>query len=149
MPRRLLVIGWVCCVLGALTLIDFVVGIVRDNAFAPGVNLLLLPVGIGLLTARRSARALATFVAGVNAATLIATTAGFFLGEMGEATLSVGGLELAGATAQVLVPALSIVVTALCVLVIWMLYTPPVSDEFRGPGKRIRHSEAETPLTGL
>lgn len=149
MPRRLLVIGWVFCVLGALVFIDFLVGVVRDNTFAVGVNLLLLPVGIGLLTARRSARAFAAFVAGVNAAILIATTAFFFLGEMGEATLSVGGLELGGATAQVLVPLLSIVVTALCVLVIWMLYTPPISDVFRGPGKPIRHSKAGTPLTGL
>lgn len=150
MPRRLLVIGWIFCALGAASLVGVLIGAARGNGLTLDTNVLLLPVGIGLLTASRPARACAAFLAGLTVALSLAAAAFALFAEPGGVSLSVLEAALAGATAQAVVPLVSIAAAAACVLTIRMLYAPPVSDVFRQPMRRSggsAGSEPRPPLT--
>ncbi|MEN6430791.1 MAG: hypothetical protein ABFC80_08160, partial [Coriobacteriales bacterium] len=110
-------------------------------------NVLLLPVGIGLLTANRSARAWAAFLAGLTGVASLAAAVLVLFGAIDTITLPLLGLVLTGVAMRVAFALVSIAVSAACVAAVWMLYTPPVSDTFSARGKRNGEGDQEREAT--
>lgn len=129
MPRRLLVIGGIYCLIGGIALVGMIFDMVRNGGIQTNVAAFMLPVGIGLLRAKPSSRRWATFWAGLTcgvaaASALWATFTGIEIGVI------VFGAELRGTAAIAYLAAVAFGVIIMCVLAIWMLYTPPVASAF-------------------
>jgi hypothetical protein len=125
MPRRLLVIGGIYTAIGAASALGMAVWLFTGHGLRVDVTVFLLPVGLGLLRAKPSSRRWAAFWAGfVGGLLLLGLALVSLLGGSASAVFSVG--PLTGFAANLFV----LGIVALCVLAVWVLYTPPVSMAF-------------------
>ena len=130
LPRRLIAVAGLCCLVGALAVVDSVRDIYAGQGFVVNAGVFLLPVGIGLSKCRLSSRRWATFWAGLIVALLVG--AGIFATATGGVFVRIGmlGLNMREADATVVTWAIIAATTMTCVGAIWILYTAPVAGLF-------------------
>ena len=130
LPRRLIAVASLCCLVGALAVVDTVRDIYAGQGFVVNAGVFLLPIGIGLFKRRLSSRRWATFWAGMIGALLVG--GGIFVAVSGGGFVrfQMLGLTLRGADATVATWATIAAMISTCVVVVWVLYTPPVSGLF-------------------
>jgi hypothetical protein len=125
--------------------------------FAATVNLnfavLLLPVGIGLLRARRSSRTWAAFWIGIGYLGCVALAV-MALVQPRNATAFIGSLRLTGAAAVPAILAVALILCALLSIVLLLLFSKPVNDfiarrEMEGVEDALRQLELAPVAAGV
>jgi len=151
LPRRLIAVASLCCLIGGLAFFDTV----RDSYSGRGFNIngavVFLPIGIGLFKCKLSSRRWATFWAGMIVAVYVA--AGIFVVVAGGefARFDMFGLQLRGGDATVATWVTIAATIMISVGAVWVLYTPPVSGLFvkaepREPGSSATDESPALPV---
>ena len=136
MPRRLLVVACVFCLLGAAALTESVAHLLRGDGVIVKAGVLMLPIGLGLLTRKSFARLWATYLIVLNAVLAVAGSVFVAVDRPSSARFSLLGADLVGVPAVGAIAFMLLVVAVGCVLLVRMLYTPPVSLVFTSADSR-------------
>ena len=151
LPRRLLTVASLYCIVGAFAVVDTVRDSYDGRGFFVNGAVFLLPVGIGLFKCKLSSRRWATFWAGMIGALLVG--GGIFVAVSGGGFVrfQMFGITLRGTDATVATWATIAAMIITCVVVVWVLYTPPVSGLFvkaepREPGSSATDESAVLPV---